>query len=78
MVYCILLSVDGDNATYAIGSLINDITGKMVLNHKKSEYSIINQPNNEAVYDHFVTRMLSKYKKELDRGIFPKEMAYEI
>lgn len=78
MVYCKLLSVDGDSVIYAIGSLVNDITGKIIINPKSGEYSLVSQPQKEKVYEHFIDKMLYNHRESLSKGIYPVKMAYEI
>lgn len=78
MVYCRLQSVDGNKAIYAIGSVISDITGKIKIDFENKEYSILEQSKKYKVYEHFIDKMLLKYKTQLEKGIIPDKMSYEI
>ena len=78
MVYCRLISVNNGVAKYSIGSLIDDITGILVVDSNEETYSIEKQPDKRELYMRHVGAMMCKNKDVLSQGIFPEKMSYEI
>ena len=77
-IYCNLISRDGQILRYAIGSLVNDITGEIEVNIDDLSYKIIKQPENSVLYGRLIESMLAKHKKEYDQGVFKEKISREI
>jgi hypothetical protein len=78
-IYCNLISRDGQILRYAIGSLVNDITGEIEVNIDDLSYKIIKQPENSVLYGGgLIESMLAKHKKEDDQGVFKEKISHEI
>ena len=67
MVYCKLIGKENNLVTYAIGAVISDMTGRLVFDTAKKEYEIQKRPEKFPVYDMWLEKMLSKYRKEIKR-----------
>lgn len=78
MVYCKLLSKDTNMVSYAIGALWNDLTGVIKIDSDGRGFEIVKQPKKEAVYPHFINKMLVKYLELFEKGEIPEKMSYEI
>ncbi len=78
MVFCNLLSVNGNTALYAIGGNPNDLTGQLIINSEDGSYIILRAPENSKVYDTHIRSMIGKYRKSIDNGDFKEKMAYQI
>ena len=78
MVYCNLISSDGKSLRYAIGGLVNDITGEMEVNKEDLSYKIIKQPESSVLYGRHIESMLARHKREYDQGIFKERISHEI
>ena len=78
MVYCERIEQKGKVATYALGALYNDLTGKLKIDFSDNSFEIEKQPDKAPVHEYFVNKMLTKYREHIYKGEAPKEMSYEI
>lgn len=78
MVYCRLIKETADTVLYALGGLVDDLTGELLLFKGSDTYKIIKEPKHSKVYKIHIERMLRMYHEEFQNGVFKEKIAYEI
>jgi hypothetical protein len=78
MIYCKLLSKDGQLLRYAIGGVSDDLTGEIEVNKDDLSYHILKEPKNSFLYYRHIDSMLARCKKDFGQGVFKDKIAHEI
>lgn len=78
MVYSEKIEQNGNIAIYAMGALYNDLTGLLKIDFNDNSFEIVKQPQKAPVHEHFVNKMMAKYREYIYNGETPDEMSYEI
>lgn len=78
MVYCDYISNINNTVTYAYGSRVDDITGKVIFDFSSDVIEIINSPNSseDAPVRH-IKRLYTKHRNKFKNKIFNKKISYE-
>ena len=77
MIYCTLIKSQKEYATYSVGTNTNNITGEVKFFNKLTQPVVVRHPNAEKIPDVLLSKIVVKYKKELENGNFPNKMSYE-
>ena len=78
MVFCNLLSSDGDKLIYAIGGSPEDVTGELAVNLRDGSFDLVKAPEKTKVYARHIGAMLRKAQAKFEKGTYPERLAYEI
>lgn len=78
MVYCELVSIDGNIAKYIFGGSYKDLTGVFFVNKDDLSFNLTKMPQNSYVLVRHLKSMLSNYIDEIKKGYFPDKMSREI
>lgn len=78
MVYCNFIRKEQNQAFYAIGGTVNDITGTIQIDMNNGNYQLLTPPKRTKVYDRHISRMIRLNMDSFSKGICKTKMAYEI
>lgn len=78
MVYCDFLSQQDNILTYAIGGLVDDITGKLIVDIDDFSFEVVEKPHNSMVFERHIRAMLYNAMTRLRNGEKIERLAYEI
>ena len=78
MVYCDYISNTNNTVTYAYGSRVDDITGKVIFDFSRDIIKIINSPkNSEDAPMRHIKRLYTKHRNKFKNKIFNEKNSYE-
>jgi hypothetical protein len=77
-IYCDLIEIVFDKAIYAIGSMCDDITGKIEIDVKTGDYRILRQPDVHRLYDRAIESLIGKHLVGMRQGNIPTNMCREV
>ena len=75
MIYCNQTSVTADSGTYDFGMDASNLTG--IITFSKDSFEILKWPNEENTCRPWLRKLLAKYRKEFEAGVFKEKLAYE-
>ena len=78
MVYCKIKERKDDFAVYNIGTRVDDMTGEITFYKGHQEPLLGKQAEKAPIRDIHIVKILRKYMRDFEKGIFNDKLAFEI